>query len=214
VYAYLWGRREDDTAVASAARAEAERLEHQIEECRTRGEDPDADAVFWERRSVALAAKLAEVRKLAQPASLSPVLAGTVGPEAADRWWALRRDNLPAAKQLIRAIADIRVHKGVHGGDRYHSRIDPGRISWAWLTGPGDHGRVFGEPIPRPMYRIAEALRADPWQSDRAIGAKLQCSHTNVQKIRRQLEDAGKIPVIRRKGRGKPADLGYRPRPA
>jgi site-specific DNA recombinase len=204
VHAYLWGQREDDSAVAGAARAEVERLQVQIEECRVNGEDPDADAVFWERRSRALAAKLAEAEDLAQPASLSPIVAEMVGPDAADKWWKLRQENLPAAKQLIKVVADIRVHRGVRGGDRYHARIDPGRISWAWLTGPGDHGRVFGEPILRPMHRIAEALRADPYEADRAIATRLQCRPANAHRVRRQLEEAGEIPVIRRRGRGKP----------
>jgi site-specific DNA recombinase len=212
-YAYLRGRRKDDSAVAEAARADAERLEHQIEECRTRGEDPDADAVFWERRSVALAVKLAEARKLAQPASLSPVLAEMIGPDAADKWWALRNENLPAAKQLIRAVADIRVHKGIHGGDRRRPAIDPGRISWAWLTGPGDRQPVFGETAQRPRERAAEALRADPAESDHALARKLGTMHRTVNAARHELEEAGEIPVLRRKGRGAPVNHGYQPRP-
>jgi DNA invertase Pin-like site-specific DNA recombinase len=214
VRAGLYGRQDGDSAVAAAARADIDRLEIALEEARAAGEDPDADAVFWDRRARALTAKLAEARELAYPASLSHGLQQLLGPDAAgvaDNWWRLRTQNLPAAKRLIREIADIRVHRGVRGGDRYHARIDPGRISWAWLTGPGDHGRVFGEPIPRPMYRIAEALRADPWQSDRGISARLQCADGNVGQMRRKLEDAGEIPVIRRRGRGKPASHGYRP---
>ena len=213
-YAYLRGRREDDSAAAGAARADAERLEHQIEECRTRGEDPDADAVFWERRSVALAAKLAEARKLAQPASLSPVLAGMIGPDAADKWWALRNENLPAAKQLIRAVADIRVHKGVHGGDRRRAAIDPGRISWAWLTGPDEGQRVFGETSPRPRDRAAAMLREFPEEPDRTLARKAGTAPRTVEVTRRELEDAGEIPVIRRRGRSAPVNHGYQPRSA
>ncbi len=212
VHAYLWGKRKGDTAVASAARASIEKLEHQIEECRTNGEDPDADAVFWERRVRVLAAKLKEARDLAQPASLSPVLAGMVGPDAADKWWALRTDNLPAAKQLIKAVADIRVHKGLHGGDRRHAVIDPGRISWAWLTGPGDGGRVFGETSPRPRDRAVSLLRESPEETDRALGRKVGVAPRTVQIARRELEDAGEIPVIRRRGRGGPVNQGYQPR--
>jgi DNA invertase Pin-like site-specific DNA recombinase len=211
VHTYLWGQRKDDTAVAAAARAEVAQLLHKIEEARIKGEDPDEDGVFWGRRSVALAGKLTEARKLAQPVSLSPVLAGMVGPDAADKWWALRRDNLPGAKQLIKAVADIRVHKGVHGGDRRHAVIDPGRISWAWLTGPGDHSREFGKPIVRATGRAAEALRAAPEDADRVIAQKLGISHRTVYGARSELEAAGEIPVVRRKGRGKPVNHGYQP---
>jgi DNA invertase Pin-like site-specific DNA recombinase len=211
----VWGQRPADTAVAAAARAEVEALRDKLEYARAKGEDPDEDDEYWSRRAASLARKLKEATELAgmaEPSSLPGAVAEVAGPDAADKWWKLRQENLAAARRVVKTVAGIRVHKGVHGGDRYHARIDPGRISWAWLTGPGDHHRVFGEPIPRPMHRIAEELRADPLQADHAIGRKLQCRHANVQKIRRQLEDAGEIPVIRRKGRGKPVDLGYQPR--
>jgi site-specific DNA recombinase len=213
VHAYLWGKRDDDTSAAAAARADVERLSHQIEECRVNGEDPEADAVFWERRSRSLKRKLAEAEQLARPASLSPVLAGMVGPDAADKWWTLRTDNLPAAKQLIKAVADIRVHKGLHGGDRRHAAIDPGRISWAWRTGPGDGERVFGETNPRPRDRAVELLRESPEETDRALARKVGVMPRTVNLARRDLEDAGEIPVIRRKGRSAPVNEGYQPQP-
>ncbi len=216
VYAYLWGKREDDTAAAAAARALVERLEHQIEECRVNGEDPDADAVFWERRSRKLAAKLAEARELAHPASLSPVLAGMVGPDAADKWWALRNENTRAAGQLVRAVADIRIYPGKRGKDiKYRQSIDPGRVSWAWLTGPGEgQGAVFGEPSPRIRDVMADALRAAPEEADRALARKVQCGLSLVPRVRRELEDAGEIPVIRRRGKSAPVNHGYQPRSA
>jgi hypothetical protein len=210
VHAYLWGKREDDSAVASAARAEVERLELKLEEARANGEDPDADAVFWERRARSLAEKLAEARELAHPPSLSPVLAEVAGQDAADKWWQLRKENLSAARQLIRDVADIRVHKGKRGNDpRYRQAIDPGRISWKWLTGPGeDQAAVFGEPSPQMRDRIADTLRADPEASDRMVGRSVGSGGVLVARVRRQLEDAGEIPVIRRRGRGKPVVVG------
>lgn len=216
VYTYLWARREDDDATAVAARADVERLEQQLEECRASGEDPDADAVFWERRARALAAKLAEARKLAQPPSLSPVLADVIGPDAADNWWRLREENISAAKQLITAVADIRVSRGKRGQDaRYRKGIDPGRISWAWLTGPGENqAPAFGEPTPRMHDQVADALRADATEADRALARKLQCAGLTICRVRRELEDAGEIPVIRRRGRSGPVNHGYQPRSA
>jgi site-specific DNA recombinase len=211
VYTYLWARREDDDATAVAARADVERLEHQLEECRASGEDPDADAVFWERRARSLAAKLAEARELAQPPSLSPVLAEVIGPAAADNWWRLRNENIPAAKQLIAAVADIRVYAGKRGKDvRYRQGIDPGRVSWAWLTGPSeDQAPVFGESRPRIHDQVADALRTDADEADRGLARKLQCNPLTVYRVRRELEEAGEIPVIRRRGLGKPVSHGY-----
>ena len=212
VHAHLWGAREDDNAVTSAARADVERLKHLLEEARVKGEDPDEDGVFWGRRSLALEKKLRDAEQLARPAALSSIVTELVGPAAADRWWELRQNNIPAAKQFIKAVADIRVYRGVHGGDRHHAQIDPGRITWAWLTGPGDHQPVFGEPIVRPYDRAAEVLRAAPEDSDRAVALRLECSHRTVAAARGDLEDAGEIPVIRRRGRQKPVNHGYQPR--
>jgi site-specific DNA recombinase len=211
VHTYLWGRRDDDDAVAAAARTDVERLQHQLEDCRIHGEDPDADAVFWERRSRALAAKLAEAEKLAHPVSLSPVVAEVVGPGAADNWWRLRKDNVPAAKQLIKAVADIHVYKGKRGRDpKYRQEIDAGRISWAWLTGPGeDQAPVFGESAPRIHDQAADALRAAPEETDRALARNVQCNPLTVHRVRRELEAAGEIPVLRRRGLGKPVSHGY-----
>ena len=213
VHAHLWGAREDDNAVAAAARADVERLRHLIEEARIKGEDPDEDGVFWGRRSLSLEKKLKDAEQLARPAALAPIVTELVGPDAADKWWTLRQNNIPAAKQFIKAVADIRVHRGVHGGDRRHPAMDPGRISWAWLTGPGDHQPVFGEPLVRPYDRAAGALRAAPEDADRTIASRLECSHRTVAAARVDLEEAGEIPVMRRKGRQKPVNHGYQPRP-
>lgn len=216
VYEYLWGRREDDNAAAVAARADVERLTIELEQAQAKGRDPKlghAEALFWAGRVSMFMDELRKAGDLAMPPSLDPLVAGIIGPGAVDNYWKLRQENLPAARQFIKLVADIRVHSGVRGGDRHHARLDPGRISWAWLTGPGDHEREFGEPIPRPMHRIGEALRADPWKADRAIGDELQSHKTNVGLMRRKLEEAGEIPVIRRRGRGKPVSHGYRPAP-
>ena len=212
VYAHLWEHQDDDNAVAAAARADVEKLQLKIDEWRAIGEDPDSDPVTVDQAVRGLKKKLAEAEQLTRPASLSPVLAEMVGPDAADRWWRVRNENLPAAKKLIKTVADIRVHKGVHGGDRRNATVDPGRISWAWLTGPGDGSRVFGEPLYRGEIRAADALRTDPQAADRTVAEKVGVTGRTVQNARRRLEDAGEIPVIRRKGRGKPVNLGYQPR--
>jgi hypothetical protein len=103
-------------------------------------------------------------------------------------------------------VADIRVYAGKRGKDiRYRQSIDPGRISWSWLTGPGEgQGAVFGEPSPRIYDQVADALRAAPGEADRAMARKLQSTPLTVARVRRDLEAAGEIPVIRRRGRGAP----------
>ena len=204
VHAYLWGQRGEDSAVAEAAQAEVDKLETKIEQVRVQAEDPDADSVLLERRSRKLLAKLAEARKLLTPPSLSPMLADMIGPDAADRWWRLREENVAAAKQLIRAVADIRVHRGARGGDRYRPAIDPARISWAWLTGPGDRTPVHGEHVKRPNELAEDALLASPAEADRVLARQVGVTGRTVQLARRRLEAAGRIPTVRRRGRGRP----------
>jgi len=72
---------------------------------------------------------------------------------------------------------------------------------------------VFGEPLVRPYDRAAGALRAAPEDADRTIASRLECSHRTVAAARVDLEEAGEIPVMRRKGRQKPVNHGYQPRP-
>jgi site-specific DNA recombinase len=212
MYANLWQRRADDNAVASAARGDVEKLRHQIEECRVNGEDPDADAVFWERRSRSLAAKLAQAEELARPASLSPVLAGLIGPDAADKWRKLRQENPAAARQVIQMVAGISIRKTARRGGSPLTAIDPGRVGWIWKLGPGQNTEpVFGEPAPDMLReKITAALRAHPQSPDTLLWESIGCTPRAVQRVRHQLEDAGEIPVIRRKGRGKPVNHGYR----
>ena len=136
VYTWLWRSRDQDSATAAAARGEAERLKLEIDKCRAMGEDPDADAVFWERRIRALKAKLAEAETIGQPALLSKLLAGFVGPDATDKWVAL---PMYVRRQIIAMVADIRLRKGKRGGYRRNGvvlKFDPGRVQWTWLLGP------------------------------------------------------------------------------
>jgi site-specific DNA recombinase len=148
----------DDSELAAQARADVERLNHQLEECRASGEDPDADAVFWERRARALAGKLTEAQKLAQSTTLPPVLAGNIGPEAAEKW-----DNLDLAiqRQIIKATADIRVRKSPSGRGNWRNAVAVGdRVEWRWLLGPDDAPQPAIEPAADVAERVAKAAAA------------------------------------------------------
>jgi DNA invertase Pin-like site-specific DNA recombinase len=139
VFAALWQRREDDSAVAAAARTEIERLGKLLEDAEAEGKNPSlehAEAVFWARRVTELTAKLREAEQLARPPSLSPVLAALVGPDAADGWWKLRTENLGAARQVVAMVADVRVRRGSKGGHWKQRAFQDGRVKWRWLIGP------------------------------------------------------------------------------
>ena len=55
--------------------------------------------------------------------------------------------------------------------------------------------------------RLADILRASPETSDNAAGRAAAADGATARKVRRQLEAAGEIPVIRRSGRGKPVSV-------
>ena len=117
--ASVFGAREDDSAVAAAARAGLERLQVKIGQWRKIGEDPESDPRGRRpRRSRGLTKKLAAAEELARPASLSPQLAAllTVPPDrVADEWVRIRDSGEPVARQIIKMIADIRVAKSSRG---------------------------------------------------------------------------------------------------
>jgi site-specific DNA recombinase len=60
--------------------------------------------------------------------------------------------------------------------------------------------------------KLVAILREDPWLSDSAVGRAAGVHASTAGKVRGELEAAGEIPVIRRRGRGAPVNLGYQPR--
>jgi hypothetical protein len=53
--------------------------------------------------------------------------------------------------------------------------------------------------------KAAQILRADPEVSDAQASRQAGTDPVTTGRVRRELEAAGEIPVIRRRGRGKPA---------
>ncbi|HSR85272.1 MAG TPA: hypothetical protein VLM11_13940 [Streptosporangiaceae bacterium] len=69
--------------------------------------------------------------------------------------------------------------------------------------------------LPRKVYvsaklpeQVVPLLLAEPELSDRAVATEAGCAYSSaVPAIRRELEAAGQIPVLRRRGRGEPVLL-------
>jgi site-specific DNA recombinase len=200
--------RRDDSA-AAAGRADAARLRAELEECRRLGAEGEISLVLAGRREKELLTKLTEAEQRIAAAALPPVLANNLGPHAAAAWDDL---TLPVKRRIIREIADITVRP--IGPGRHGIETLPHRVTWTWKLGDGG-GLPGPEDLP-PMRadRARELLRATPEATDREIAAQAGYGPKNghIDQARRELEDAGEIPVFRRRGRGPAVNLGYQSR--
>lgn len=196
----IWGTQEDADAEQADARAALERLNVELEEVRQLAERGELSPVLAGRmESAKLAAIETEQAKLAPHASL---VLDMMGPDAADRWVALKADRPHAARQLMAEVATIYVHPGKRGG---HIRaFDPSRVEWHWKIGPdattGPTRAGCTEALAARRAKLedsraaaADILRTDPAMADAAIGRKAGCAYGTVARVRRQLEDAGEI---------------------
>jgi DNA invertase Pin-like site-specific DNA recombinase len=88
--------------------------------------------------------RIEDAKQRIEDATIPPVLQGVIGEQATDGWAAL---TVPQRRQVIAAVADIRVHRvGRHGNQQIPVRD---RVEWRWLIGPG-----AGEDAGRPEDRI------------------------------------------------------------
>ena len=159
----------------------------------------------------------------------TPKLAAGLTEAAQAGWDAL---DVTAQRQVIAEVAAIAVHpigRG-HGGPR--GKIHPVyRVSWTWKLGPGagvtippldweerraELAALQAERRAGRKYvsagrrdKLAGLLREDPQRPDREV-ARLagQVDRHSIRQVRRELEQAGQIPVIRRT-RWQVRDEGY-----
>jgi hypothetical protein len=139
--------------------------------------------------------------------------------------------EFPRLRQIVRTVAAVRLHKvgrgTAPGGGAVPARF---RVSvrplmpapGEWIM-PADFEPIRAEARQRLAERkaegyisadlrdrLADALRAGPMLSDKAINRMTGCNFaTATKRVRRELEAAGEVPVIRRKGRATPVNHGY-----
>jgi DNA invertase Pin-like site-specific DNA recombinase len=76
--------------------------------------------------------RIEDARQRIEDAAAPPVLQGLIGEQAADGWDQL---TVPQRRQVIAAVADIRLHRVGRSGPRQVPLRD--RVEWKWLLGPG-----------------------------------------------------------------------------
>ena len=125
----------DDGREAAHARAEAARLRAELEDWRKLAETGQVTAISFARAEKGLLTGISAAEQSAADAAMPPVLRGRVGPDAVAIWAALG-DEVAVKREIIRAVADIRVRRAGRGTRDF----DPARVEWTWKLGP-DTGR-------------------------------------------------------------------------
>ena len=133
-----------DSAASRQARTDADQARVELEEWRSLAERGEISAPSFARAEKGLLKRIDEAERLAQAATLPPVLVGNVGPQAKAGWAQL---DLAVKRQIITAVADIRLRP--LGPGRYRAGVGSGRgrkgarvpvrdrVEWRWLLGPG-----------------------------------------------------------------------------
>jgi site-specific DNA recombinase len=196
-----------DSEVAKVARADLARAEARLADLHADallGDLPDdyAPAVKGQR------AVIAKAKERLAAAQLPPILQGAVlGPEAEAGWWVM---SVPQRRQLIAAVADIRLHPvGKRGGDHIPVPLDA-RVEWRWLLGDGN-GQGAGQTAEQVREKLAALdaagqqraadrlarvarMRADgiPGQD---MAAELGVSVSMVQRLVREAKTQGLMPA-------------------
>jgi hypothetical protein len=141
VYAALFEA--EDSAAGAAARADVARLEAELEETRQLFDDGEMSPVMAGRKEKKLLAELEDAEQRARDAVMPKVLADNIGPQFAHRW--VNVLDIPAKKQILRAVAGIQVNPVGSG----RSRQPVGdRVTWRWLL--GDVAPAAGERDDQP----------------------------------------------------------------
>jgi hypothetical protein len=108
----------------------------------------------------------------------------------------IRANPAISDSEAARAVGTGASHKTVGGVRR---RLEEaGEIPVMPRRGQRDEAR---------RAKIAGILRADPATSDGAASRAAGTDKNTAWRVRRELEAAGEIPVLRRKGRGKPVPV-------
>lgn len=149
-------QRDGDTAAITLARADAEKARAELAEWRQAAERGEMTAAGYGAFERGALARIADAEQRERDASVPLILRDRIGPAAAAGWAAL---DIPVRRQMIAAVAEIRVRKvGRHG-----NRLVPAaeRVEWRWLigAGAGDHGTVRALGDVEKRAREAEASR-------------------------------------------------------
>jgi DNA invertase Pin-like site-specific DNA recombinase len=131
--------RVDDSAKSAQARADLEQLRADLTTLHRDARAGRVSPVIATESEAGIKERIEEAEQRIQDATLPPVLRGNIGAQAQSGWDDL---DVGVKRQIIAAVADIRLHKvGRHG-----NRAVPvqARVSWRWLLGPNEGAEEGG----------------------------------------------------------------------
>jgi hypothetical protein len=144
----------DDSAAAAQARADKEQLLAERTSLYREVEAGRVSPVVATKAEAGLKERIEEAQQRIEAATLPPVLRGNIGAQARTGWDAL---DVGVKRQIIAAVADIRVQKvGRHGNRPVPAKA---RVLWRWLLGPDEGAELGGADEAIPAHRDAEADR-------------------------------------------------------
>ncbi len=147
-------QRGGDVPALELARADAEKARAELADWRRDAERGEITLAGYKAFEKGAMARITDAEEREHAASVPPILAGRIGPAAAAGWDAL---SIEVRRQMIAAVADIRVRKVGRHGNRSIPAAD--RVEWRWLT--GDAAGITDEPAwdVEERVRAAEAAR-------------------------------------------------------
>jgi site-specific DNA recombinase len=192
----------DDSAATAQARADADRAHVELEQWRKAAETGEITLASFKRVEKGLLARIADAERRTLSMTVPAALRGRIGPHAEEAWYDEQVTPLEIKRQIIAAIADIRV-RPVGTGFRY----DPAyRVEWRWLMGPGERETIY-PPDQRvttdEMAALAELATNGPI-SQKELPARVGWGPANDRStlgkgsaVARRLEQAGLITRTR-----------------
>lgn len=202
VRSQIWGSREADSARQAAALAELENLGAELAEARDLNRARRISPVAFADREQAILAAIDTANAALK--SGPTVLHDVAGPDAADRWVALKAASPDAARGLLAEVAVIYVNQAATRGGGVTRGPDESRFEWHWKIGDtastprtrdGTSGRLRERRarLDASRRKAEEILLADPSLADAVAGRRAGCAYGTAARVRAQLEAAGKI---------------------
>lgn len=121
-----------DDEATTRARAEAQQVRAELEQWRQLAERREVSPESFVRMEKSLLAQIAAAEQRATESSIPPILRGRTGPQAIGAWAALG-DEIAVKREIISAVADIRIRPAGKGSRK---GFTPERLIWKWKLGP------------------------------------------------------------------------------
>lgn len=203
VRSQIWGSREADNARRSEKMDELAELDEELRQLRKLNAARRISLVAFSDREQAILADMTAANAVlkAGPAGIPHDI---FGPDAADKWVALKQDDSRAAARFLAGVTIIYVNQAATRGGGRTRGPDEDRYEWHWKIGEEvtvprsregatERVRQRKAALDEARRKAEELLLGDPSLADAVVGRMAGCAYGTAGRIRRQLTEAGKI---------------------